>query len=57
MKVSGRLTARRAGFTLMEALVVIAIIGIVAAILVPTISKARMRGRMIECTNNLMQIG
>jgi len=41
----------------MEMLVVIAIIGIVAAILVPTISKARMRGRMIQCTNNLMQIG
>ncbi len=55
--MSGRLTARRAGFTLMEMLVVIAIIAIVAAILVPTISKARMRGRMIECTNNLMQIG
>lgn len=52
-----RLATRRAGFTLIEALVVIAIIGIVAAILLPTISKARMRARMTECMNNLKQIG
>jgi prepilin-type N-terminal cleavage/methylation domain-containing protein len=43
--------------TLMEMLVVIAIIGIVAAILLPSIAKARMRARVTECMNNLKQIG
>jgi len=55
--VSRRLTTPRAGFTLIEMLVVIAIIGIVAAILIPTIGKARQRARLVECKNNLRQIG
>lgn len=55
--MSRRLTARRAGMTLMELLVVIAIIAIVASILIPTIGKARMRARLTQGMNNLKQIG
>jgi prepilin-type N-terminal cleavage/methylation domain-containing protein len=43
--------------TLMELLVVIAVIGILAAIMLPTIAKARNKARLVECMNNLKQIG
>ena len=52
-----RLTARKAGFTLMEMLVVIAIMTIVASIVVPAIFNARKKARLAECMSNLKQIG
>ena len=49
--------AARQAFTLIELLTVIAVVGILAAILVPAIGKVRSNALTTECVSNLRQIG
>jgi prepilin-type N-terminal cleavage/methylation domain-containing protein len=51
-----RLVTTRSGFTLTELLTVIAIIGILAAILIPVAGKVRSSASKAACTNNLRQL-
>jgi prepilin-type N-terminal cleavage/methylation domain-containing protein len=47
---------RKAGFTLVEIMIVIAIIGLIAAIAIPNFIKARQESQATACSQNLEQI-
>ena len=50
-------SSRQRGFTLVEILVVVAILALLSAILFSVYSKVSNNGRQLKCTNHLMSIG
>jgi prepilin-type N-terminal cleavage/methylation domain-containing protein/prepilin-type processing-associated H-X9-DG protein len=57
MTIRLRPRRRNAGFTLVEMLIVLGIIGLLAGILLPGLTAARKAAQVTKCLNNLRQIG
>src|SRR5436190_10135121 len=55
-QIQVKMTSRKAGFTLAEIMIVVAIIGLLAAIAIPNFVRARQTSQTNACINNLRLI-
>lgn len=54
--MNGKTRSQKRGFTLIEVLVVVAILALLVSILLPSLKRARRQARLVTCSSNISQI-